>query len=93
MSAAEQKDESGSFKIPNKLAGYIISLAAASLLPTGAFGLVARSNSSMSDKLDAVISRLDRLEAAGIGQKIDDHEMRMRALEHRVDVLEARVGK
>ena len=79
--------------IPARMGANILALTIASLLPTGAFGVLAKSNSNLSDKLDTVISRLDRLEAAGIGHLVDDHEVRLRSLEHRLDVIEAKGGK
>ena len=92
-----EKDlESDKYKLPKGGWQSVVSLAALSLLPTGAFGWSSFAMRGFSDKLDAVISRLDRLEGAGTAGKVDDHEQRLRRLEEelvRIRVLVEGGGK
>jgi len=89
---AHQEPDSGSFKLPGKPTNMLLSLVAASLLPTSAFGVVVKTNATMSDKLDSVISRLDKIEGANLAAKVEDHESRLRGMERRLDVVEAKGG-
>lgn len=56
--------------------------------PTGGLGGVAKMVSAQTDKIDAIASRLDKIEGADIGRRVDDHETRMRKVEGRLERLE-----
>lgn len=58
---------------------------------TGGTGLGAnyRATSSVADKLDAIKERLDKLEGADEGKRVDDHETRLRRVEEALAVLRA----